>query len=95
MAAPVSGIFCFHFCTVGGSGDAHLLYSLWCRLLTYSRLITGERTVFWDHVGIVALAGQHLEHVLHLLSPPFLSAPKNTKPDIGPVTCKLPPTGKE
>lgn len=59
--------------------------------LTDSRLGAGEAAVLGDQVGVVALAGQNLEHVDHFLSAALLGASVNSKSNIRAVASKLPP----
>lgn len=59
--------------------------------LTDSGLGAGEAAVLGDQVGVVALAGQNLEHLGHFLSAAPLGASVNSKSNIRSVASKLPP----
>lgn len=50
--------------------------------LTDARLVAGEAPILWHHVGVVALAGQHLCHVPYPLPLPLLGLQENPKADV-------------
>lgn len=59
--------------------------------LTDSGLCAGEAAVLRYQVRIVALAGNHLQHLTHLLTTTFTSSPEHPKTDVRPITGELPP----
>lgn len=61
--------------------------------LTDSGLGAGEAAVLGDQVGVVALAGQNLDHVRHFPSAAPCAASVHSEPDVGPIASKLPPGG--
>lgn len=63
--------------------------------LTDSGLGAGEAAVFRDQVGVVALAGQNLEHVRHFLAAALLGAPVHSESDVCSLAGKVPPGGGE
>lgn len=62
--------------------------------LTDSGLGAGEAAVFRHQVSVVALAGQNLQHLRHLLTPALFSPSVHSKPDVCSVTGELPPGRK-
>lgn len=69
-----------------GTGDFSLLElgPNWGRL-TDTSFRAGEAPILWYHVGIVALAGQHLCHIPCSLPLPHLGLQKNSEADVGTV----------
>lgn len=59
--------------------------------LTDSGFGAGEAAVFGHQVCVVALAGQNLQHLGHLLSPTMFSPSVHSEADICSVAGKLPP----
>ena len=61
--------------------------------LTDSGFRAGEAPVLGHHVGIVALAGQHLRHLRSPLPLPHLGLQENPEADVPSVRRELPPAG--
>ena len=61
--------------------------------LTDTGFRAGETPVLGHHVGIVALAGQHLRHLPSPLPLPHLGLQENPKADVPSVRRELPPAG--
>lgn len=61
------------------------------RGLTDSGLGAGEAAVFGDQVGVVALAGQNLEHVGRVLPAALFGASVNAEADVCSIGSELPP----
>ena len=59
--------------------------------LTDAGFRAGEAPVLRHHVGIVALAGQHLRHLSGPLPLPHLGLQENPEADVPSVRRKLPP----
>ena len=62
--------------------------------LTDAGFRAGEAPVLRHHVGIVALAGQHLRHLSGPLPLPHLGLQENPEADVPSVRRKLPPAGE-
>lgn len=63
-------------------------------VLTDSSLETGEAPILRHHVGVVALAGQHLHHLPSLLPLPHPGLQENSKANVSTIGSKLPPADK-
>lgn len=61
--------------------------------LTDAGFRAGEAPVLGHHVGVVALAGQHLYHLPGPLPLPHLGLQENPEADVPSVRCVLPPAG--
>ena len=61
--------------------------------LTDAGFRAGEAPVLGHHVGIVALAGQHLRHLRSPLPLPHLGLQENPEADVPSVRRELPPAG--